>query len=278
MLLYLIVFFLSFFSCQALRCTTNCSYSYNSSTPFLYPEKCNQIVLAGKCEAMLIFMYHSGLYLFKLTSDSSNVFYDSHNHRHSTLRITGSNTIYLSYYVNIVCKDKNDCAKDLAIKISTELSQRQFNFSNILRELSPYLFAPSLSPQTPQLNCYNSMEKEESCIKYPENGSCSLEYRIKTNKITQSCQITSYENQVSVTMYKDPDIENFDILCTRSLCNTKSTLNAVRSILHSYNITLTTSNERSTGLRFQIPIFLMITTTIFAFFQKQIYISHDQTE
>ncbi|CAF1384689.1 unnamed protein product [Adineta ricciae] len=213
-------------------------------------------------------MYHSGLYLFKLTSDSSNVFYDSHNHRHSTLRITGSNTIYLSYYVNIVCKDKDDCAKDLAIKISSELSQQQFNFSNILRELSPYLIAPSLSTQIPQLNCYNSMGKEESCVKYPKNSSCSLEYRIKTNKITQSCRIASYENQVSVTMYKDPDIENFDILCTRNLCNTKSTLNAVKSILHRYNITLTTSNELSISLRFQISIFLMITTIIFAFFQK----------
>ena len=90
-------------------------------------------------------------FVFRLTADSSNRTYDSHNHSHSTLQISESNTIYLSQYVSIACRDKDDYAKDLAIKIPIELSQQQYDFFKIINELST---------RDRQLNCYNSKEKK----------------------------------------------------------------------------------------------------------------------
>ncbi|UJR19057.1 hypothetical protein I4U23_022188 [Adineta vaga] len=257
---YILLLLLSLFSCQALRCTTNCLYIYNSSTPFLYPERCNQIVSSGKCGAMLTFYFHTGEYFFSLSSDSSSTVYNSNNQRRGLLQISES-TASLSHYVDIECKDKDDCAKDLAIKISIELSQRQYDFSKIINELSPYIIGPSLSTQNRPLKCYNSKEKEELC------ASCFLQNQIIKNKITQSCQTTSSELQPSIRMHQNPTTATFDLTCTRNLCNTKSILNIVKDILFKYNVTQT-PDGRLNGSRFQISVFLMIITIIFAFFHR----------
>jgi hypothetical protein len=67
------VFFIFYFflSCQALQCTTNCSYTYNFTQPFNIPDRCNQIVSAGKCLAFLTFSYGTREYTIQFQGDSS---------------------------------------------------------------------------------------------------------------------------------------------------------------------------------------------------------------
>ncbi|UJR24458.1 hypothetical protein I4U23_005834 [Adineta vaga] len=253
----LILFLLSFSSCKALRCTTECSFSYNTSTSFIYPQSCNQIVSAGKCGANLAFTFGAGDNLFQLTSFSTNSIYNSNNQRRGKLQIINSAIISFTHYVDITCKDKDDCAKDLAMKITNEILQRPVDFTKILNELEPFIIGPSLTMQNRQLNCYNSNEQAEICIEYPNRGSCASGNTITSNKLTRSCQSSSYQPEISIAMYQDSSIATFDILCTRNLCNTQSILNSVKDILFRYNITQT-PDGRLTGSTFHVSILLIL--------------------
>ncbi|CAF1458364.1 unnamed protein product [Adineta steineri] len=122
-LTYIILSLLSFLSYNALRCTTDCLFSYNSSTLFIYPEACNQTVSAGTCAANLAFTFGAGQNMFQLTSFSASTIYNSNNQRRGKLQVMDSTTISFTHYVDIACKDKDDCAKDLAIKITNEILQ-----------------------------------------------------------------------------------------------------------------------------------------------------------
>ncbi|CAF1423689.1 unnamed protein product, partial [Adineta steineri] len=75
--------------------------------------------------------------MFQLTSFSASTIYNSNNQRRGKLQVMDSTTISFTHYVDIACKDKDDCAKDLAIKITNEILQRRVDFSKILNELAP---------------------------------------------------------------------------------------------------------------------------------------------
>ena len=262
---YILLFLLSFWSCEALQCTTNCSYSYNSSTSFIYPEKCNQIVSAGKCRANLAFLFDTQDYFFSLSSSSTSTVFASNNQRRGLLQISSqSRKVWFSHYVDIECKDKDDCARDLAIKISNELTQRKYDFSKLVNQLEEYMIGPK---QIRRLNCYDSNEKGQLCAELPTQGSCVLENQIKSNKMTRSCRIASGKPEISIRMHQDSTIATFELLCHRDLCNTKGTLNAVKEILFRNNITQT-PDGRLTGSTFQISFFLLL-SMIFITFSHQ---------
>ncbi|CAF1398154.1 unnamed protein product [Adineta steineri] len=203
--------------------------------------------------------------MFQLTSFSASTIYNSNNQRRGKLQVMDSTTISFTHYVDIACKDKDDCAKDLAIKITNEILQRRVDFSKILNELAPFMIGPPLTMQNRQLNCYNSKEKAEVCVEYPDQGSCALENTITKNKLTRSCQPSRHQPEISIRMYQDPSTATFDILCTRNLCNTQSTLNSIKDILFRYNVTQT-PDGRLTGSRFQVSAFLILIMISIAFF------------
>jgi hypothetical protein len=260
MLLYrtsIILFLLFFFSCNALRCTTNCTFTYNITNPFTIPDTCNQIVSAGKCQARLAFMYNFGSYFFDLSDASQTTIFNSNNQRRAKLQLYLPSTVYLSHYVDIACKDKDDCARELAINMATEMSQRRYDFLRIMDELAPLILGPPLSSSNPELNCYDSNQKVHQCATLTKPGSCIVANKITNNQISSSCRTDSFEREISINMYQEKDDATFDIRCNRNLCNGRSTLQAVKQILYRHNITQT-PDGRLNGSRFHISIFLMI--------------------
>ncbi|CAF1257489.1 unnamed protein product [Rotaria sp. Silwood1] len=260
MLLYQILIFgflLLVFSCNALRCTTNCSFTYNTTKPFAIPDTCNQVVSAGKCEARLGFMYDWGVYFFDLSANLQTTIFNSNNQRRARLQLHLPNTVYLSHFVDISCKDKDDCARDLAINVSVEMSQRQYDFPRIMSELSPLILGPSLSSSNLELNCYDSNQKVHRCGTLTNPGSCIVANDITKNKISSSCKIDSFQREISISMYQEKNYATFDVRCNQNLCNGHATLKAVKQILFRHNITQT-PDGRLNGASFRVSILLMI--------------------
>ncbi|CAF3426841.1 unnamed protein product, partial [Rotaria sp. Silwood2] len=184
-------------------------------------------------------MYDCEDYFFDLSADSQTTIFDSNNQRRARLQLYLPTTVYLSHYVDIACKDKDDCARDLAINVATEMSQRQYDFPRIMDELAPLILGPPLSSSNPELNCYDSNQKVHQCATLSKSGSCFVANKIRNNKISSSCKTDSFGREISINMYQDQNDATFDVRCNRNLCNGHSTLKAVKQILFRHNITQT---------------------------------------
>lgn len=252
-----VLLLISLATCGALRCTTNCSFSYDNTHPFHFPDTCNHIVSAGKCSAMLSFMFESNQYWFNLFADPNTSIYVSNNQRRGKLQLISASRVYLSHFVDIACKDKDDCARDLAIRIAAELSQRRYDFSRLVYELAPLMQGPSNA----QLNCFDGKQKEQRCATPSSSGTCLLTSQVDSNKMTSSCEPTAYLPEVSISMYQDSNTATFDIRCNRNLCNTQSTLRATKEILFRYNVTQT-PDGRLSGCSLHASISLILAMSV----------------
>lgn len=80
-------------------------------------------------------MYDWGDYFFDFSADPQTTIFNSNNQRRARLQLYLPTTVYLSHYVDIGCRDKDDCARELVINVATEISQRQYDFPRIMGEL-----------------------------------------------------------------------------------------------------------------------------------------------
>ncbi len=57
-----------------------------------------------------------GDYLFSLATDSQSTIYKSNSQRRAKLQLYLPNTVYLYHFVDIACKDKDDCCHSVNIE------------------------------------------------------------------------------------------------------------------------------------------------------------------
>lgn len=255
--IYIFLFLLFFVSCNALRCTTNCTFTYNFTESFQIPEQCNQIESAGKCSVRFVFYYNRQEYFFTFEAISSPTIFQSDNKQHAKLHLTSLDSAYLSYYIDRACKDKDDCARDIAIHEANKMLQRQIDVPNMIKELKPLMIGPSLLSPNTKLLCYDANEVLHECTTVSLIGICGLSNKVSGNKISRSCSNSMRE--IFVSMYRSGNDDMFDFQCDESLCNNQTTLQNIKRIMFEYNVTKTLDG-RLDGSRLVISISLIIMT------------------
>ena len=158
---FIFLFLQLFLSCNALRCTTECSFSSSLTTPVKIPDRCNQIVSANRCYAAVIFSYHRGEYYISLQTDPSKPALVLENRRNVLLKFLLNAPTNFSYTVEKECSDRDDCARELITHIATDIFRRQLDYSTIVNEVYPLVIGPSLTPDDPYLKCYGSNQTVE---------------------------------------------------------------------------------------------------------------------
>ena len=66
-----------FVSSNALRCTTNCSYRLNLTTPFYIPNSCDQRISAKRCEVDMTIYHDTKDYKIVFSSDRFTPLYEN---------------------------------------------------------------------------------------------------------------------------------------------------------------------------------------------------------
>lgn len=271
MLLYqtFILFFLSLvLSCNALLCTNNCYFTYNLTTPFSIPERCNSLVLAGKCIVSLNFWYNREEYDVSFRADPTSTVLVTDNRRYALLEFSPTIATFFCYSIDRVCKNKDDCARDLAAMVAGEMLQRYYNYSAIMNNLEPFVTGPPLTPDNPSLNCYDSNQNIHQCDVSTQPGSCAISEIISKKETSIQCDTEVGDNNAYVSIYQsDSGYASFDVHCNRSLCNTYSTLQATKELMFRYNVTKT-ADGRLSGSQLIISTSLMI-MVIFILFSNQ---------
>ncbi len=234
---------------------TNCTFTYNFTRSFKIPDQCNQTESAGKCYIRFVFYYNLGQYFFSFSASSESTIFRSDNKRHAKLYLSSVDSAFLSYNIDRACKNKDDCARDLAINEANEMLQRQINFPNMIDELKPLILGPHLTTANSNLNCYDEKENVRQCATSMTQGACVLSNEISKNKINRSCKQSS-SREIFVGMYQTDNDNRFDYQCDRSLCNDQSILRDIKQIMFKYNVTITLDG-RLNGSRLIISISLM---------------------
>jgi hypothetical protein len=240
-ILFLFYFFLP---CHALQCTTNCSYTYNLTEPFNIPDRCNQIVSAGKCVAYLRFSYDTQTYNVQFLVSSSIYVSGADNTRSAYLNLVSTTSPDLQYKISYECKNKDDCARDLARNGANDMLQRRLQFREIVNEVTPLILSPSNASNNYNLICYDSNDNEFQCGTSAKPALCIISDIFHQNAMNRSCAVPMQPNEVFVSMYQsESNYGTFDVQCNRSLCNVIQTLQAVKNVMFKYNVTITSDGR-----------------------------------
>jgi hypothetical protein len=239
------IFFLVYFflPCYTLRCTTNCSYTYNFTHPFDIPDRCNQSVLAGKCLASIGFSYDSQAYTVQFQADPSIYITSLDNIHRASMRLSSTSTVVFSYDVQYACKNTDDCARDLIRKTTVDTLQRQINTSALEKELIPLIVSPFPAPNNSTLNCYNSKANISHCNTSEERGLCIIAHFIETDSVLRTTVCGKWAQSPFVSMDQSDISARFDVNCNRSLCNDNSTLQTVKELMFKYKVTATSDGR-----------------------------------
>jgi len=161
------------------------------------------------------------------------------NYRSVWLNFLSTTPSYFSYQISYGCKNKDDCARDLARNAAIEILQKQYNFGGIMNELRPLILSPPLPSNNSVLTCYDSKENVSQCGTLAKRGSCVISHEIEKNAINRSCvsEMIVYEIPVSISQLSNS--ATFTVHCNRSLCNVNSILQAVKDLMFKYNVTTT---------------------------------------
>jgi hypothetical protein len=266
-MLFLWIFIFFLLPSNALRCTTNCSYTYNITKSFDIPDRCNQIVSAGKCTASVKFWYERGEYIVSFHADSSSSISIVDNVRHVMFQLPPSTSPFFAYSIDHACKDKDDCARELATNSANEMLKQEYNFSTIINEVIPLVSGPPLSSNNTDLVCFISQNSVRQCAIANKRGSCVISHQIQKNELTHSCQNELITGVSQVTMYQsDNNYATFDIRCNRNFCNGHLTLDAVKQIMFKYNVTKTPDGRLNHGSRSIISIKIILISILMLFF------------
>ena len=263
--LLVISLWLFYSSSSALRCTTNCSFLADLTTPFSIPDHCDQLIEAGKCRGSIYFWFDRDQYEVYFQADPSPSMLTGDNKR-SVLLDFSSDVSAFSYSIDRACNNEDDCAQGLIIKMTNEILKHDYNYTAIMAELEPLVTVSDLTPQDPNLQCYNSNETVQPCGTSFENSACVIKDSITEKKVSISCDSEVLIGTAYVSIYQDFENEFalFDVHCHRSLCNTRFTLDATKQLTYKYNITLT-PDGRLDGSRLITSSLLIIMMILFLF-------------
>lgn len=231
-----------FYSSSALRCTTNCSFSADFTTPFSIPDHCDQLIEAEKCVGNVAFWFNLDKYNVNLEADDSSSSMGPEENRHSVLLDLSSNTPgFFSHSIDRACNDRDDCARDLITDMTNEMLQRDYNHTTILAELQPLISDSIVTPYDYELQCYNSQHNVEECGTPLAMGSCLIINKISHNKISLQCNTEIFPRDIHVIIYEEihDHCATLHIQCNGSLCNTRSTLREVKEVLYRHGVTVT---------------------------------------
>ena len=266
MLIFLIL--LSILDCYfALQCTTNCSFTANLRTPFSIPDSCQELIEGGKCRGEIIFWYNWDKYDVRFVADLSNSIDVEDNKRYVLLDWSWYVSGYFSYSINRACNDQDDCARHLITDIANEMSQRNYNYSSIKAEIQPLISDPIFTPKDPELQCYDPKHNVQRCGTSSSNSSCVIINKIQSKRMSFQCDTKLFGGDVHVSIYQelDSDYASFNIHCNGSLCNTRSTLRAVKQMAYKHGITVTLDG-RLDGSRLVKSTLLIMAMIFFLYF------------
>lgn len=265
----LLIFVTLFYSYSALVCTTNCSFLYNLSTPFSVPDRCNQLISAGKCTGNIAFWYDHGFYQVFLRADPSSSIDPSENDRYVVLDLAVVSLSTFSYSIDRACTDRDDCARHLITDVANEMLKKNYDYLAALDDLKPLITAPSSIFQDSNLQCYDSNETIRTCSTSPQTSSCVIIDKINEKKLSMTCETQLYAGNAYVSIYQSTiDDASFDVHCNRSLCNTRSTLDAVKDVVFKYGITVTPDGRLTNGSTAVISTWLLIIIAAFVVFYR----------
>ena len=235
-----LIFFTYFYSCSALVCTTSCTFTYSLSTPFSIPDRCNQLISAGKCLGNIAFWYDHGIYEVSLRADSSSSIDLGDNSRYVVLDMSTAVLSAFSYSIDGACNNRDDCVRQLIGDVANKMFKHDYNYSAVLNELKPLITDPPLISQDSNLTCYDSNQTAQPCGTSPQTSSCVIIDAIPQKKLSMACETGLFAGNAYVAIYQaSVDDASFDVHCNRSLCNTRSTLDAVKEVVFKYGITVT---------------------------------------
>ncbi|CAF1583523.1 unnamed protein product [Rotaria sp. Silwood1] len=240
---FFIFLFYFFLPCQTLRCTTNCSFTYNLTQLFDIPNQCGQIVSAGKCIASVKFSYQTQKYTVQIDADPSTYIYRAETRRFAYIILSPIIPIFFYYDIHYSCQNTDDCARDLIRNAAIEILQRQFQIGAIENELAPLISSPPSISKNLTLNCYDSKENILQCNTSRKPGFCLIQHKIETNSINHSCTHEKSHISVYIMTYLLINDSTFDVACNRSLCNNNSTLRDVKELMFKHNVTVTLSGR-----------------------------------
>ncbi|CAF4979477.1 unnamed protein product, partial [Rotaria sp. Silwood1] len=136
------------------------------------------------------------------------------------------------------CKNKDDCAHDLAKNAVVEMLQRQYENPKTMNQLISFISSSLLTSNNSNLTCYDSDENELQCDTLTKPSSCFISNEIFQNTTNRSCtNKLILTGTVAVYMYQSHSSAAFTVYCNRTLCNTNLTLQAVKDIMFKYNVT-----------------------------------------
>jgi hypothetical protein len=137
-----------------------------------------------------------------------------------------------------------------------------------MNEVQPLVSGPSLTPNEPNLNCYDSKQNVYQCGTSTKPGSCVISDEISKKKISATCDTKLDVGNAYISMFhSDRNHVTFDVHCNRSLCNTYSTLQVAKELMFKYNVTVTLDG-RLDGSRLIISTSLMIVMIFILFFNR----------
>ena len=183
----------------------------------LFRMACAQQTVGNDCQVEISFQYDKNTY--SVSFDTS--FIESYSR---FIYVLPSN--YLSYRETYSCSKHDSCALDFAKNRVLELGNRTYDSWKLTRELAPIL--EEARPAGRALSCYDN----DDCA----GGVCQIEYDTKANSQRRRRCEKEY-NITRVSIYDSGNYASFEVQCNRTKCNSPETLNQVKAIFASYNLT-----------------------------------------
>jgi len=240
-----IILFLLFSSVSltnALQCTNICSFTRNLTTPFSIPDSCNHTILSGKCVAQIEFWYNRQEYDVNFRGDASVTIRTGDNKRSVIVKVsTDSLSSFFSYSILRTCQDTDDCARDLIENIANEMLSRQYDYSKIMNDVRSLISGPPLTPEKPNLNCFNEYNNEIPCASLTKLATCKISDEIFSDKISTKCDTEFVTGPTSLYIYQseiNDKFAQFDVYCNQSICNSRTTLQSAKDLMLKYNVTI----------------------------------------
>ncbi|CAF1048657.1 unnamed protein product [Adineta steineri] len=239
-----------FLNCNALQCSTNCSYTFNFDTPFNVPSRCNQQVSAEKCRVQLTFWYYLQEYVVNFEAEPSKTIISTDNQRTTMIEIKPTESFFFYYGISHTCTNGDNCAQEFAQIAVYEIIERQINYLAIVNELRPLILTAPQSANDSDLACFNSNENVQQCAIANIHGTCTISDKLIENEIIQSCSNDMHTKLSYLNISDSGSHATFNINCNRPLCNGQLTLKAVKDIMFKYNVTLSPQGRLNNGSQF----------------------------
>ena len=243
------IILLSFFlvSSNALRCTTNCTYRFNLSTPFYIPNSCTEITSAGHCKVDISVSYETEQVTVSFISERSNYIMGDRSFLFIQFEYPS-----LSLSNDHKCKNKDDCAREFAINNAQNILDRlRINVRSILSELTPILLSsPPSSTSNTELMCYVSNDNIRPCSFGNVLGGCQVtDDLIEKKKTSRTCEPNTSVLKKYISIHDSGSFARLTIHGNRSLCNSPKSAEAVKDIIFKYNVTISQTGRLRNNAR-----------------------------